>query len=132
MNYAVQIVIQLIIAFGTILAAHITIKGTVKQELLRLRFAKAEKLSEDFSAMCSDVTDSLRSQNKNLARRSVSALLGRFDGDLANTLDQLLASLNVHDPIRTEKLLNQAVKEYRALVFGSPKTKTSIFRRSSK
>ena len=127
-----NLLIQLIVATGTITAAHLTIKGTVKKELLHLKFAKAEKLDEDFSKMCQSVTASLDSQNKHHAQYAVSALLGRFDGTLASTLDDLYNSLKYHDPIKTQALLFKAVKDYRQLVFGNTNSKTSIFRRSSK
>ena len=132
MNFITQIIVQLIIAAATIFAAHVTIKGTVKQELIRLHFSKAEKLSDDFSKMCVEVELSLSAQNKKRAQGAVAALRGQFSGELSTTIDELPDSLNVNNPHRTKALLDKAVMEYRELVFGNTNSKTSIFRRFSK
>ena len=130
MDFAVQILIQLIIAVGTILSAHLTVKGTVKQEIVRLQFQKNEKLQTDFSEMCAEVTKSIHTPANLLARAKVSALRGQFDAPLSETLDKLENAIG--NPHLSKLLLDQAINEYRSLVFGNKDSNTSKQRKSSK
>ncbi len=122
MDYITQIILQIIIAAATITAAHITAKNTIKKELIKLNYAKTEKLNNDFSQMCANVTAALDHQNKSKAQQSVCALRSHFSGDLSETLDNLQKSLNYHDSIHTQQLLDKAISEYRMLVHTDLKT----------
>ncbi len=132
MNFITQIIIQVIIALGTIYAAHITAKQTVKSELLKINFAKEQKLEEAFGKMSSCVVSCLDSQNHRSAQKAVAELQPYFDGELAATLDELYDALKHFDPYRTDALLQKAIKEYRQVKAGNTNSKTSIFHRSSK
>lgn len=127
-----DIIIQLIISAATIIISIVTAYFTAKKELLKINFAKSEKLRELFSAMCVEVDRSLTWTNKDPARRTVSALRGQFPEELSSTIDNLLNSLNYHNPSLTKELLDQAVIQFRQLTVEHTNLKTSIFRRSSK
>lgn len=122
----------IISALVSVAIAYITSRATTKTEIIKLRHADDEKLQEDFSKMCQEVDRSLRMENKSRARAAVSALRGRFDPPLSDTIDELLNSLTYHNPVKTKQLLDKAVSEYNLQRNGNKRSKTSKRRKSSK
>lgn len=117
-------------ALVSVIIAYITSRTTIKFEKAKLNHQDKQKLQEAFSNMCQEVDRSLGWQNKNEARRAISAVRGQFDEPLSDTIEDLLA--NIDNPIKTKSLLNKAVSEYNLQRNGNKRSKTSKRRRSSK